>query len=380
LNRTGDEKETGAGYVGGRIGYLVTPTLLTYFDGGWTETRFEQVNYSLNGFPPLPPTGESLPATTYHGWFLGGGTEYALNFDWLPIHGLFWRTEYRYASYEAKDVPIANSILAPGLAAEHERKYVQTITSSLVWRFNATAAETAGAAHMPLKAPPSALPLMSWTGCNVNGGVGYGMWNQVQHSEIFGVETSIDMTNGGRGWLGRIGGGCDYQMGGDLSRWVVGAFGDYDFMSFKGTSEFPSNPVGGVAINVAGDEKETGAWYVGGRIGYLVTPTLLTYFDGGWTETRFDQVNYSLTGIPSVSTNVFLPATTYHGGFLGGGTEYALNFSWLPIHGLFWRNEYRFASYRAKDILVVNAEFPGGGEHERKYMQTITSSLVWRFN
>ena len=32
------------------------------------------------------------------GWFLGGGTEYALNMDWIPIHGLFWRTEYRYAS------------------------------------------------------------------------------------------------------------------------------------------------------------------------------------------------------------------------------------------------------------------------------------------
>jgi outer membrane immunogenic protein len=129
-----------------------------------------------------------------------------------------------------------------------------------------------------------------------------------------------------------------------------------------------------------GDEKESGAWYVGARIGYLVTPNLLTYWDGGWTQTRFDQVNFSFTNGVPLGSPTFLPATTYHGWFLGGGTEYALNFSWLPIRRLFWRNEYRYASYQAEDVAVVTSSIPPFSERSRKYVQTITSSLVWRFN
>ena len=240
----------------------------------------------------------------------------------------------------------------------------------------------AGAADLPLKTPlpaPPVPPAVSWTGCNLNGGYGYGLWNQVQHTEVDGTQTSIDVTNGGRGWLGRLGVGCDYQMGGGFSSWVIGVLGEYDFMGLKGTNEFSANPPGALGINRAGEEKETGAWYVGGHIGYLVTPNLMTYFDGGWTQTRFDQVNYGLTGSPG-PTGESLPATTYQGWFLGGGTEYALNFDWLPIRGLFWRNEYRFASYQAKDVAVMNAATPGAEEHLRKYVQTVTSSLIWRFN
>src|SRR6516225_4549310 len=99
----------------------------------------------------------------------------------------------------------------------------------------------AGAADLPLKTPlpaPPVPPAVSWTGCNLNGGYGYGLWNQVQHTEVDGTQTSIDVTNGGRGWLGRLGVGCDYQMGGGFSSWVIGVLGEYDLMSLKGTNEF----------------------------------------------------------------------------------------------------------------------------------------------
>jgi outer membrane immunogenic protein len=78
-----------------------------------------------------------MGAQTFNGWFLGGGTEVAMP-SWP---GLTWKTEYRYASYSSQD---GNAICATagcgGVGTVHSvntlRPYVQTIRSSLVWRFN----------------------------------------------------------------------------------------------------------------------------------------------------------------------------------------------------------------------------------------------------
>jgi outer membrane immunogenic protein len=64
------------------------------------------------------------------------------------------------------------------------------------------------AADLPRKAPaavPAPLPVATWTGCYLTGGVGYGMWNQ--DNETFaapGVPFDAEHTDGGRGWLGRV--------------------------------------------------------------------------------------------------------------------------------------------------------------------------------
>jgi outer membrane immunogenic protein len=240
----------------------------------------------------------------------------------------------------------------------------------------------AGAADMPLKAPLAFLaPAYPWTGCYIDGGFGYGMWNQDYsiQSTITGTASNTS-TGGGRGWMGLFGAGCDYQFSlGSLGNWVVGAFGDYDPMNLTGTNQ-PQTVLIGALGSLSGNVKESSAWYAGGRIGFLVTPALLTYFEGGYTETRFDQVSFSL---PSGVIFDMLPAQTYRGWFLGGGTEYDLNFSWLPIRGLFWRNEYRFASYDTATLPIVltTTGLPTDvAEHVTPYVQTATSSLVWRFN
>jgi outer membrane immunogenic protein len=223
------------------------------------------------------------------------------------------------------------------------------------------------------KAPPPPPPAVSWTGCYVDGGIGYGMSNLDQNDYVITapgyVPGSVTYTDGGRGWLGRLGAGCDYQM----SNWVVGVFGDYDFMDIH------RNFSPGTFAS-AGDLKENDAWYVGGRIGYLITPGLLAYWDGGYTETHFEPGFFGPL-IPGAAT-VTIPGHTYSGWFLGGGTEYALNFDWLPIHGLFWRNEYRFSEYDSANLPVSFATGAptGNGENIHPYVQTITSSLIWRFN
>jgi outer membrane immunogenic protein len=242
---------------------------------------------------------------------------------------------------------------------------------------------------MPVKAPAPPPPAYSWSGCYVNAGVGYDFWNNdFNYTTSFGGVpngATIESTSGGRGWLGRFGGGCDIQLGSiGLSNWVIGVLGDYDAMNAPGS--LGTLLVTGGGSPIVATENENSAWYVGGRLGYLVTPGLLAYTEGGWTQTRFNTVNYTTNlGVP---LGTGFPAQTYNGWFIGGGTEYALNFSWLPIHGLFWRSEYRYGDYGPANLTEINftTGLPSGNaglgniEHTQRYTQTITSSLVWRFN
>jgi outer membrane immunogenic protein len=246
----------------------------------------------------------------------------------------------------------------------------------------ALAAGPAVAADLGRKAPayipPPAPPPPTFTGCYVNGGGGYGLWN-IDHFEKdeFGTTTN-SATSGGRGWLGTVGGGCDYQFSpgsGWWSNWAVGVFADYDFMDLHRNFEI----AGGGAL---GNAKEKSAWAVGGRIGYLVTPNVFTYWNGGYTETRFDQINLSdsFDGDPLGA----IGAHTYHGWFVGGGTEIALSGLFgLPLpSGLFWRSEYRFSSYNSADLPILNNAGVQTvfSENMHPYVQTITTSLVYKFN
>ena len=75
------------------------------------------------------------PATPVTPWTLWqSGYEYAV--DFLP--GLFWKSEYRYSSFRAADVPLSVSALGVTVVTDaiHSQKYVQTIRSELVYRFN----------------------------------------------------------------------------------------------------------------------------------------------------------------------------------------------------------------------------------------------------
>ena len=228
----------------------------------------------------------------------------------------------------------------------------------------------------PAYIPPPAPPPPTFTGCYVNGGAGYGLWN-IDHSSSPSIDGAFtaETTSGGRGWLGTVGGGCDYQFGygsGFWSNWVVGAFADYDFMDLH--KNFQTS-FGGAA----GEEKEKSAWAVGGRIGYLVTPNVFTYWNGGYTQTRFDQIN--LSGVIPVAS---IDSHTYNGWFIGGGTEIALaGLFGLPLPtGLFWRSEYRYSSFDSADLPLISngGNVRGLSEHMRPFVQTITTSLVWKFN
>jgi outer membrane immunogenic protein len=278
-------------------------------------------------------------------------------------------------------------------------------------------AGTAAAADMAMKARPVAAPVMmtNWTGCYIGAGGGYGMSNQ--RREVFAPfgTQSITGTNGtstysqvisatpgalvypsqtfgGEGWLATAQAGCDYQFNGNF---LVGAFVDGDWTDIKGDRSLLG------VLN--GQQTMNWSWAVGGRIGYLVTPSLLTYFSGGYTQADFSGTTFTNSFATSSMALINPPTTlavtiigpgphlrtdgrTLDGFFIGGGAEYALSFA----PGLFWKTEYRYADYGNSTsnviCIICTSAAPGPvnqtglAERGRTTVQTVRSELVWRFN
>ena len=255
---------------------------------------------------------------------------------------------------------------------------LQVAAISLLMVGSASAADM----RMPVKAPPAPVPVAvyNWTGCYVGAGGGYGMFDDESRLvQNFGgqIQTSLKNDNGGRGWFGTVQVGCDFQIGSNI---VIGAFGDYDWSGIKGDMSIPSE-------GLVGEEKLKNSWAAGGRIGWIpwTNTQFLVYVSGGYSQARFNQVNFAFAsdGDPS---RLALEKHTYKGWFIGAGYEYGL--SWFAIPGLFWKTEYRFYDYRADEVPIFFV--PGGSTvpiiterlsiDSRKFVQTIRTELVWRFN
>jgi outer membrane immunogenic protein len=259
------------------------------------------------------------------------------------------------------------------------KKLLLALTATAAFAGSAMAADMA---PRYTKAPPPVVaPVANWTGCYLGAGGGYGMWNQENRDFTdpgfrgATVRTQITdtMTTGGRGYFGTVQGGCDYQFGLGSNQFVVGAFADGDWGNLHG-----QNADGGHGI--VANEKLSSSWAVGGRIGWLVFPQLLTYFSAGYTEANFDRQNFTTLFAPfGTPAGVFIDKATYHGWFLGAGDEYAINF----VPGLFWKTEYRVSEYntRTNPFLFTATGLPTfESQDSRKWVQAVRSELVYHFN
>jgi len=237
-------------------------------------------------------------------------------------------------------------------------------------------------ARMPLKAaPPPPLPIASWTGCYVGGGGGWGMWND-ERTGIVGpplVATRSQITDnidfGGRGWFGTVQGGCDYQFGLGTQQFVIGAFADYDWADIHG-KVIPQifGPFSGI---LEGEQKLSSQWAVGGRVGWVVLPRLMTFVSAGYTESTFDRINFNINFPPFPSSGIFQDKQRVKGWFVGAGDEYGIG--WLP--GLFWKTEYRVSQFDVQNNpFLINNTATGLSEDSKKWVQTVRSELVYRFN
>jgi outer membrane immunogenic protein len=134
---TATEKMQDAWAAGVRAGYLVAPNVLSYVNGGYSGSHWSGTTL-LNTFSGLA-VGAHTNSFNRNGWFIGGGFENNLNIFGINAPGWFMKTEYRAAYYDRKSI----NELADGTNAfvGHDisfKPWVQTISTSLVYRFNWT--------------------------------------------------------------------------------------------------------------------------------------------------------------------------------------------------------------------------------------------------
>jgi outer membrane immunogenic protein len=140
----GREKLRTSYAAGARLGYLVAPNVLSYVNAGYSGSEWSGTTQT---FPFLtsrqPPANSTTPSFRRDGWFIGGGVENSLNFFGITAPGWFMKTEYRSAYYDRVSLPQTfapgnnfTDVLGPTGTALTFKPWVQTISTSLVYRFN----------------------------------------------------------------------------------------------------------------------------------------------------------------------------------------------------------------------------------------------------
>jgi len=133
----GREKLRTSYAAGVRLGYLVAPNVLSYVNGGYSGSEWSGTTQSF-----IVPGGVNVATTgsfQRNGWFVGGGVENNLDIFGISAPGWLMKTEYRSAFYDRATLPEtfvpAFGGGATGTAATF-KPWVQTVSTSLVYRFN----------------------------------------------------------------------------------------------------------------------------------------------------------------------------------------------------------------------------------------------------
>jgi outer membrane immunogenic protein len=133
---TGRIKMQDAWAAGARLGYLVAPNVYSYVNAGYSGSH-----WSGTGLTNLAGVASGLHTDSFNrnGWFVGGGVENNLNIFGITAPGWFMKTEYRAAYYDKKSIEEkfdgTNTLVGEAITF---KPWVQTISTSLVYRFNWT--------------------------------------------------------------------------------------------------------------------------------------------------------------------------------------------------------------------------------------------------
>jgi outer membrane immunogenic protein len=185
---------------------------------------------------------------------------------------------------------------------------------------------------------PVSVHLTNWTGFYIGAGIGGAMFStQVNSSADNGAGGFFGSADLGRqGFLGSVHTGYDVQF--PISRWVAGAFFDYDWLSVQAEQNLPTSNGLGLAeafpaIQVSLDRE----WSVGGRIGYLYTPDMLVYGLAAYTS-QSGSLSGTVT-FPTGHRQPFDESLDFGGWTVGAGVETRLRDNWSL------KLEYRYTQF-----------------------------------
>ena len=378
----GDEKLRTSYAAGARLGYLVAPNVLSYVNLGYSGSEWSGA--TLTGVFPGGIAVRTTPSFHRDGWFVGGGVENSLNIFGIAAPGWFMKTEYRSAFYSRATLPATN--VFPGFVGTQTgtavtfKPWTQTVSTSLVYRFNSPGVAPARTERLYVKAP---VPVTNWTGFYAFGGAGGGLWAADSNATVTaGLPivpiTTLDRRFGGSGWFGTVGAGYDRQFS---ENWVAGVFADGQFGEIRGSL---ADPFFGVVAGTEGREKLRMGYAAGVRLGYLVAPNVLSYVNAGYSGSDWSGTTQSFQ-VPGGVDFSTTPAFHRDGWFVGGGVENSLNIFGVTAPGWFMKTEYRSAFYDRVSLPETAVPAFGGGPtfvilSFKPWVQTISTSLVYRFN
>lgn len=134
---------------------------------------------------------------------------------------------------------------------------------------------------------------------------------------------------GGEGVFGTVSVGLDYQF---HRNWVIGAFFDYDFSDIETTINLSVPPL--LGLQAGGKLSLDNMWTIGGRLGYLASPSTLIYGLVGYTEANFSDLTFTASGPIVGSYTATVP--NFSGYSVGFGMETLL------VPNLSMKAEYRY--------------------------------------
>jgi outer membrane immunogenic protein len=283
-----------------------------------------------------------------------------------------------------KILHFSRPVRAQSFGGFNVKKLALVLTAVAAFTGSALAADLPARTYT--KAPMMPEAVYNWTGFYIFGGAGGGLWSADTTTINPATGVCVLCTNqrqGGSGYFGTVGAGYDWQFN---SSWVAGVFADGQFGSLKGTIQ-DQGPF------FVGNEKLRDTWAVGARIGYLVAPNVFSYVNAGYTGSNWSGTTMMLA--QNVATTPFVtPSFSRNGWFVGGGVENNLNIFGISAPGWFMKTEYRMAYF---DAINLTDSVPGGAAviiapgvgaftnpqnniHFKPDVQTISTSLVYRFN
>jgi outer membrane immunogenic protein len=371
----------------GRIGYLLTPSTLTYATGGvaWQHDEATSTCVTLicsgNGVAPAVVTN----STTRAGWTIGGGIETVLWGNWLA------RAEYRFADYGTAPFTMTRTATAgPALTVDNfdARPRSHLASFGVAYKFGepAAAGEATGLGY-PVKARTAAI---AWSGAYA----GLGLGARAARTDVTSTFESVqgfdfdlsDRANSrpfdGTAFRASPYAGYLWQV---ATRWAAGVEVDAGFADQTTTRNGFTNisladsqsPGEGMSVRTTWDAS------LRGRLGYLVTPATLLYATGGVAWQHYELNSSCLSDFCAflgLTPAVINQSVTKAGGTVGGGIETALGGHWLA------RAEYRYADYGRSSFTVArtatNANFNPSINVFDVALRTHTASfgLAYRFD